>query len=113
MRKSPGSAEGFGQGVALDDAARVPEVITMPRSGPENIDHAAELPDRPTSSDPRMDDGIDLEVYVALRDAINARAAAERAVADAVRAARRHGVSWATIGVLLGTSGDAVSQRYG
>ena len=85
----------------------------MPRSGPENLDHTAELPDQATSSDPRLDDGIGLEVYVALRDAITAQAAAERAVADAVRAARAHGVSWATIGVLLGTSGEAVSQRYG
>jgi hypothetical protein len=94
-----------------DDAARKdPEVITMPRSVEENLDP-------PKSSDQaeyrRPDDAIGLEVYVALREAITAREAAEHAIAVAVSAARSHGVAWATIGILLGTSGEAVQQRYG
>jgi hypothetical protein len=54
-----------------------------------------------------------VEVYVALREAVTAREAAEEAIAVAVNAARAHGVSWATIGILLGTSGEAVRQQYG
>jgi hypothetical protein len=85
----------------------------MPRSVRGNIGHAAGLPDQAESHDPLQEDEIDLGVYVALRDAVTARAAAEVAIRDAVIAARAYGVSWETIGVLLGTSGEAVRQRYG
>jgi hypothetical protein len=92
-----------------DDAARRdPEVITMPGSVEENLDHP---PDQAEYR--RPDDEIGLEVYVALREAVTAREAAEHAIAVAVNAARAHGVSWDTIGVLLGTSGEAVQRRYG
>jgi hypothetical protein len=36
----------------------------------------------------------------------------ERALAAAVRAAREDGHSWAAIGTMLGTSGEAARQRY-
>lgn len=38
---------------------------------------------------------------------------AERSIAAAVTDARAHGFSWATIGTMLGTSGEAARQRYG
>ncbi len=83
----------------------------MPRSVEENLDHPLELPDRTEFRPP--DDQIGVEVYVALREAVNAREAADHAIAVAVNAARAHGVSWATIGILLGASGEAVERRYG
>ena len=101
-------------GVALEDAddaaCQGREVITMPRSVEENLDHPSGLPDE---AEFRRPDDLGVEVYVALREAVTAREAAEQAIAVAVNAARAHGVSWATIGILLGTSGEAVQQRYG
>jgi hypothetical protein len=41
------------------------------------------------------------------------RAEADRALLEAVVDARQHHVSWAAIGSLLGTSGEAARQRYG
>ena len=82
----------------------------MPRSVEENLDHPRGLPDE---AEFRRPDDPGVEVYVALRDAVTAREAAEEAIAVAVSAALAHGVSWATIGILLGTSGEAVQQRYG
>jgi hypothetical protein len=50
---------------------------------------------------------------VALRLAAVRRAEADRALLEAVVDARQHHVSWAAIGSLLGTSGEAARQRYG
>jgi len=41
------------------------------------------------------------------------RANAERAIKIAVEHARSHGYSWAFIGKIIGTSGEAARQRYG
>jgi nucleoid-associated protein Lsr2 len=52
----------------------------------------------------------------ALRDiaaAVERRAVAERDIADAVTVARAEGHTWAAIGAMLGTSGEAARQRYG
>ena len=83
----------------------------MPRSVEENSDHPPELPDQAKYR--RPDDELGLEVYVAFSEAVTAREAAEHAIAVAVNAARAHGVSWDTIGVLLRLPGTAVEQRYG
>jgi hypothetical protein len=40
------------------------------------------------------------------------RSNAERSIKTAVDNARAHGYSWALIGSLLGTSGEAARQRY-
>lgn len=40
------------------------------------------------------------------------RSDAERSIQAAIDAARAHGYSWAFIGRLLGTSGEAARQRY-
>lgn len=48
-----------------------------------------------------------------LRQAVVGRGEAERRLLEAVRAAREAGCSWATVGAILGTSGEAARQRYG
>jgi hypothetical protein len=40
-------------------------------------------------------------------------AQAERDISEAVAVARAEGHSWAAIGAMLGTSGEAARQRYG
>lgn len=41
------------------------------------------------------------------------RDTAERELADAVRVAREHELSWRVVGEAIGTSGEAARQRYG
>lgn len=41
------------------------------------------------------------------------RDAAERDLAEAVRAAREQRLSWREVGAAIGTSGEAARQRYG
>lgn len=48
-----------------------------------------------------------------VRKAFQRRAATEQHLTDAVNAARDDGQSWAAIGAMLGTSGEAARQRYG
>jgi hypothetical protein len=48
-----------------------------------------------------------------VRKAFEAKARAERELADAVTVARAEGHSWSAIGGMLGTSGEAARQRYG
>jgi len=48
-----------------------------------------------------------------VRRAAYARAQAEAELADTVSAARAQGHSWAAVGAMLGTSGEAARQRYG
>lgn len=55
----------------------------------------------------------DIAPLNALAAAVEARAAAEAAVLDAVIAARRASYSWSLIGHGLGTSAQAAQQRYG
>jgi hypothetical protein len=47
-----------------------------------------------------------------LRDAVVARSDAEQSIQAAVSDARGRGYSWAFIGSVLGTSGEAARQRY-
>ncbi len=85
----------------------------MPRSVQEILDHSDELASRFEAYEPAADDERDPAVYVALREAVVSRSAAERSIKAAVEAARAYGYSWAFIGKLLGTSGEAARQRYG
>jgi hypothetical protein len=48
-----------------------------------------------------------------VRKTFEAKARAEHDLADAVTVARAEGHSWAAIGAMLGTSGEAARQRYG
>lgn len=85
----------------------------MPRTVQDILDHADELAKRFEDYEPTADDERDPQVFAALRDAVVSRSDAERSVKAAVDDARGHGYSWAFIGSLLGTSGEAARQRYG
>lgn len=85
----------------------------MPRTIDEIINQAEVLAARFEDHEPDADDVRDASALRELRHAFLARADAEQFVADAVRRARADGHSWASIGAMLGTSGEAARQRYG
>jgi hypothetical protein len=85
----------------------------MPRTTDEIINQAEELAGRFEDHEPDVDDIRDASALRELRQAFLARAGAEQRVADAVRKARADGHSWASIGAMVGTSGEAARQRYG
>ncbi|MEO6715171.1 MAG: hypothetical protein ABIM89_17350 [Mycobacteriales bacterium] len=84
----------------------------MPRTVQDILDHAEELAKRFENYEPAANDERDPQVFAALRDAVVSRSDAERLIKTAVTDARAHGYSWAFIGSLLGTSGEAARQRY-
>jgi hypothetical protein len=93
----------------------------MPRSLQQITDHAKRLTaeeaellaDRLEEWSPAADDDGHREAVANLRSATVARARAEQALADAVHAARASGLSFGAIGLVVGTSGEAVRKRYG
>ena len=87
--------------------------MPMPRTAKEILDQADELAARFEAHEPDPADVTDAGPLRAVRLAFQARADAERRLADAVLAARAEGHSWATIGAMVGTSGEAARQRYG
>ena len=84
----------------------------MPRTTQEILDHADELAARFEQHEPTDDATGDASALAEVRTACLARAAAERQLVDAVIKARHDGHSWASIGAMLGTSGEAARQRY-
>ena len=86
--------------------------MTMPRSVDEILAHADELAKRFEDYEPQPEDERDMAAVIALRDAALARSDAERRMRDAVAEARRQGMSWAMIGSLVGTSGEAARQKF-
>lgn len=84
----------------------------MPRTLQEIINQQDELAAQFEGHVPDQDERRDPEPLAAMRAAVGDRAAAERAVLDAVTSARDAGYSWAAIGAILGTSGEAARQRY-
>lgn len=87
--------------------------MTMPRSVKDILEHADELAKRFEDYEPSPTDERDPAVFAELRRAVLSRSEAERSIRDAVDDAREHGYSWAFIGSLIGTSGEAARQRYG
>lgn len=85
----------------------------MPRTVQDILDHSDELAKRFESYEPAANDERDPEAFAAVRRAVDSRAQAERSIIEAVARARASGYSWRTIGLLLGTSGEAARQRYG
>lgn len=85
----------------------------MPRTADEILSQADELAKRFEDHEPVADNIKDAEVLRKVRGAFQRRAASERELSDAVMAARAEGHSWAAIGAMLGTSGEAARQRYG
>lgn len=84
----------------------------MPRSVDQILRHADELAARFEDYDPTASDELDAVVVAALRDAVAERSQAERHLLEAVKGAREAGLSWAAIGSLVGTTGEAARQRY-
>jgi hypothetical protein len=84
----------------------------MPRTVDEILAHADELAARFEQYEPNDGDELDAAAGSALRAAVQERSAAERHIVEAVRLAREAGLSWAAIGRMVGTSGEAARQRY-
>lgn len=93
--------------------ARRIEPTHMPRTIHQIINQAEELAARFEDHEPNVDDVREAGALRALRHAFLARAEAEQRVTDAVETARGDGHSWASIGAMIGTSGEAARQRYG
>ena len=87
--------------------------MAVPRSVEDILKHADELAKRFEDYEPEAGDERDTDAARALRQAVTARSDAERWIRDAVGQARQAGMSWALIGSLIGTSGEAARQRYG
>lgn len=85
----------------------------MPRSVKEIIEQAEELAQRFESFEPDPGDRARAGSLAAVHRATLARAKAEAKLAETVATARADGHSWAAIGTMLGTSGEAARQRYG
>lgn len=85
----------------------------MPRSLEEIISHADEIADAFERYEPAAEDEGKASLLVGLRLAASRRAQVDRELLDAVSDARHHQISWAMIGSLIGTSGEAARQRYG
>ncbi len=85
----------------------------MPRSAQEILDQADELAARFEDHDPGPGSVDDAGALRGLRAAFRNRADAEKQLAEAVAVARGEGHSWASIGAMVGTSGEAARQRYG
>ncbi len=84
----------------------------MPRSLEAILEQADELATRFENHEPRPDDIRDATALRMVREAFQERVAAERSLAAAVVSARADGYSWAIIGNMLGTSGEAARQKY-
>lgn len=84
----------------------------MPRTVDEILAHADELAARFEQYDPDPAQELDGNAVRELRAAVAAQSAAERHLLAAVRQARESGMSWASIGTFVGTSGEAARQRY-
>jgi hypothetical protein len=78
----------------------------------EIVDSAEALADRFEAYVPKPEDERDPMALSLLRQAMAAHAAAERDLVAAVSTARDANYSWAAIGAMLGTSGEAARQRY-
>ena len=77
------------------------------------IAHADQLADAFESHDPAPEDfDAPLPPLMAVKLAAFRRAAAEEELAQAIHAAREAHLSWRELGEAIGTTGEAVRQRY-
>ncbi|MFB2596570.1 hypothetical protein ACEXQE_02145 [Herbiconiux sp. P17] len=87
----------------------------MPKSLKEILDRIAEedadLFEKGEPIGPGRD--IDQDALQRLTSSARARDMAERDLTEAVTAARATGMSWVSIGLSVGTTGEAARQRYG
>jgi hypothetical protein len=84
----------------------------MPRSAEDILAHADELARRFEDYEPAPGDVRDAGTLRDVAAAFARLAASQRDLTAAVHAARGEGHSWAAIGAMLGTSGEAARQRY-
>lgn len=84
----------------------------MPRTAEEILAHADELA-KQFEAEPDPDRIRDAATLRELARAFERWARAEADLASAVATARADGHTWAAIGAMLGTSGEASRQRYG
>lgn len=87
--------------------------MTMPRTVDQILQHADDLAARFKDYEPDPAHELNSGAIALLRAAIQERSDAERHLLDAIKAARKAGMSWSTIGNFVGTSGEAARQRYG
>ena len=85
----------------------------MPRTVQEILDQAEELATRFEQHEPVEANVRDASALREVHAAFQSQADAERHLTQAVVEARGEGHSWAAIGAMLGTSGEAARQRYG
>lgn len=85
----------------------------MPRTVQEILEQADELATRFESQETEDANVRDATSLRAVRLAFQDRADAESRLSEAVSVARAEGHSWAAIGAMVGTSGEAARQRYG
>jgi hypothetical protein len=85
----------------------------MPRTSQEILSQADKLAKRFEDHDADPANIREAGSLRKIRRAFQRRAATEQELVNAVHAARNDGQSWAAIGAMLGTSGEAARQRYG
>ncbi len=85
----------------------------MPRTTEEILKHADDLARRFEEHEPDPEQIRDARPLRDIASAFERRAIAERDLTAAVHVARGEGHTWAAIGAMLGTSGEAARQRYG
>lgn len=86
----------------------------MPRTMDEILAQADELAKQFETRDlPGEAKKLDATALRAVREAFEDYALAQKRLAERVSVAKAMGFSWAAIGTMLGTSGEAARQRYG
>ncbi len=83
-----------------------------PRTTRQILEQAEQLSARFEGHEPGDSQMRDAKPLRAVRQAFLDRAEAERVLEETVIEARSEGHSWAAIGTMLGTSGEAARQRY-
>lgn len=87
--------------------------MNMPRSVEEILQHAEQMAAHFEDFDPAGATELNPRAVKLLRKAVQQRSDAERHIIDAIKVARDAGLTWSSIGTLIGTSGEAARQRYG
>lgn len=85
----------------------------MPRTVEEIVAQADELAQKFEDFEPEPGSAKDATPLRMVREAFEDYALAQRRLAERVAVARASGHSWAVIGTMIGTSGEAARQRYG
>jgi hypothetical protein len=87
--------------------------MTMPRTVDEILAQADELARRFEDDALGMPETVDAGLLREVRHAFKDVARSTEQLGDAISLARASGHSWAAIGLMIGTTGEAARQRYG